>query len=135
MMTRNNMKKRGWTLLPVALLLCVAFAACNGGSTGGGNAASGENSAGDNAGLTGDAARLVGSWSGIEGRMWTFNADGTGQSGGNPFWFGAIGGKLVVQYSRYAGDRYVYDLVFSKDGKALIISTGDGYGDYLRKAD
>jgi hypothetical protein len=64
-------------------------------------------------------------------RIMAFNSNGTGTWDGKSMIFGAFGGKIAIVIP--AGDRNVYDYLFSKDGKTLILSEGDGSGLLLQK--
>jgi hypothetical protein len=75
--------------------------------------------------------RLVGTWKGSSTLV--FNSDGTGTWHGEPMVFGAFGGKVALRSPRIG--ETVYDYFFSKDGKTLILSQGDGAGYLLLKQD
>jgi hypothetical protein len=81
--------------------------------------------------------KLVGTWQSPHGTnspdydtIVVFNSNGTGTWNGRPMVYGAFGGKLAV-FITDRHERHVWvAYVFSKDGKTLILSDGEG-GGYL----
>ena len=74
-----------------------------------------------NAQSTNFEPRLVGTWKDSDNKTYVFNSDGTGNMSGTPMKYGAIDGKIVIVVGGRDGGSIAAQLVFSRDGKVLLI--------------